>query len=78
MAFAAALDVESLINPISEEAPSGVELRQSEFANQFCREYNYPLAKLGGKERYQCELGTANGIFYSLAKIEKRAYYGVL
>ncbi len=35
MAFAAALDVESLINPISEESPSGVELRQSEFANQF-------------------------------------------
>lgn len=35
MAFAAVLDVESLISPISEETPSGVELRQSEFANQF-------------------------------------------
>ncbi|PQO36205.1 type VI secretion system protein TssA [Bremerella cremea] len=41
MAFAAALDVESLINPISEESPSGVELRQSEFADRFfdLREY---------------------------------------
>lgn len=35
MAFPPVLDIESLINPISEESPSGVELRQSEHADKF-------------------------------------------
>ncbi|GAA4427619.1 type VI secretion system protein TssA [Bremerella cremea] len=35
MAFPQVLDVETLINPISDENPSGVELRGSEYANEF-------------------------------------------
>ena len=35
MAFPQVLDVESLTSPISEENPSGVELRSSEHANEF-------------------------------------------
>lgn len=35
MASAEVLDIESLVSPISEENPSGVELRGSEHANQF-------------------------------------------
>lgn len=35
MAFPQVLDIESLTNPISEESPSGVELRSSEHANEF-------------------------------------------
>jgi len=35
MAFPQVLDIDSLIEPISEENPSGVELRGSEYANEF-------------------------------------------
>ncbi len=35
MAFPQVLDIESLTSPISEESPSGVELRGSEYANEF-------------------------------------------
>ncbi|MEW4563956.1 type VI secretion system protein TssA [Bremerella sp. JC770] len=35
MAFPPVLDIEALTNPISEESPSGVELRGSEHANAF-------------------------------------------
>lgn len=35
MAFPQVLDIESLTSPISEESPSGVELRSSEHANEF-------------------------------------------
>lgn len=35
MASAEVLDIETLVSPLSEESPSGIELRGSEYANQF-------------------------------------------